>query len=217
MPDADVLRTELAVQDQVVYEQICEGVDSDEEIAFRLLKSLVQHIHLAGMGPFQMLEQGVLILEQLPKEPLLKLQFDRSAIRDDLESAAREISLQANAPQQAIELALEVCKEELGQQRRVGTVNDVQEKELVARYLRKLYESKFESRILAQIEHPQNADPDIVRERLENIGSCSYMEKGLRSFARQIVGRRSTTRLRRPSRSKSSWNLDELLNMDHAL
>jgi len=217
MPDADVLRTKLTVQDQVICEQICESVDSDEEIAFRLLKSLAQHIHLAGMGPFQMLEQGVLILEQLPKEPLLKLQFDRSAVRDDLENAAREISLQANTPQQAIELALDVCKEELGQHRRSGVGNDVQEEKLVARYLRKLYESKFESRILAQAEHPRDTNPDIVRERLENIGSCSYMEKGIRSFARQIVGRRSTKRLRRPSRSKSTWDLDELLDMEHTI
>lgn len=212
MPDADILRTKLSAKDNSVYEQICQG-EEDEDVAFRLLESLKAHIKSAGMGPLQFIEYSMDALRQIPKEPLFRIIFDINVVIEHLEVRAREIYRTTNVQPQALELAIDACKE-IAYQYVDKDVVQAQERDVVECYLRRLYEAKITSRFLAQEQHLFDIDSKVFEERLQNVTSHPYLEKGFQNFSQQIVNNRSVEGLRRPPRSKNRQDDNDLLYME---
>jgi hypothetical protein len=76
MADGDQVHVNLARRYQKLYKQICEGLNSNAELAHEVLRPLKQDLSAYGDEPLTLIQQVATELSQIPAEPLLKQSVD---------------------------------------------------------------------------------------------------------------------------------------------
>lgn len=201
MPDRDIVRSGVNRRFRKVYQQTCEGSHDDEYLAHEALGALKSVLRASGNEPIRLIEQVAGQLDQIRPEPLFKHGTDWGEQDRQIDRAAREIG----GDPWAKELAKEACKQqlvELQYRESPQSNND----EILSNYVRKVYNAAF-AECAPMGQPPNGLSQSYIEGRLS--GMEPHVERGIRSFARQLSKGSDVRKLRRPSRqNKFEISLD---------
>ena len=210
MADGDKGHINLTRRYQKPYQQLCEGLSGDKELAHEVLRPLKRDLRDYGNEPLQLIQQVATELDQIPAEPLLKQSVDWGGKSQRIDRRAQQI----DGHLKAIDLALQACQRQLQELRSSICPHDLTKddltKEMYKKYISAVYKANFEERVpLAQ--HYNGVDQVTVDTRLK--GMRIHVDQGIESFAAQMIRNGSVKHLRRPPMTRPSIGIhDDLLS-----
>lgn len=205
MPDGDRIHAHLAPRYEKCYQQICEDFASNEKIAHNILLPLKEEIKsISNKEVIRLIKQISSRFEDIA----LDLRYNNS-INWEKEAQAIDQKLRfADMKKSAKNLLIGACKEQL-QDIKHGAYDVNMSIELIKKYMIKVYESHFESKVLLKKDHYNNVEVDYIKSRL--LGMQGYVWNGLSNFARQAMNKGDFNALRRPPQRRNKFNDDDLM------
>jgi hypothetical protein len=209
MPDGDKVHAYLPQRYQKVYQQVCEGYLSEEELSYEVSQPLIKDIQQYGDTPIQLIAQVAGRLEQVPTGPLFKGSDYWAQMSQEIDNIAQQQAYGCN--RRGLDLAIEGCKEKL-LDLRSGEHPGHLRREIIQNYLRKVYLSNCEERVPLSQQHHGNVSQEIVNKRLK--GMRPHLEKRITVLSRKLAQKGTVNSLNPSSlrRSKPSIGMyDNLL------
>lgn len=203
MPDGDFIHAKLSGKFPTIYKELCEDHFDEEELAYQVLVAVKEELRKQGETVIPLINKFATRCDEIIVELEMgdEINWDKEALR--IEKQAQRIY----AKKAAKELAVVAGKEMLQDIQRGGYDLNFSI-EVMRKYMWNLYLSKFEAKVLLAKEHHNGADEPYVRARLE--GMREHVWANLLGFARQASNRHSFASLRRQSRQRQDFGVDNL-------
>ncbi len=203
MPDGDRIDVNLAPRYHKVYKQLCEEHFSEEDLGQEVLLPVKEELQKQGHQIIPLIDNFAARCDQIVEELENgnEINWDKEALL--IEKLAQQIY----ATKTAKDLAMEACKVLL-QNIRYGAHDLNFPIELMRTYMWKLYEAKFQARVLLTKDYYNGAAESYVRERLE--GMREYVWNNLIVYAKQAIYHKNFDSLRRPPRHGQKFDLNHL-------
>lgn len=206
MPDGDIVHPQLGAMYQKLYMQLCEGVLSEDALAYEAVQRIKRQAQAYGSGPIELLCQVAAQFESLAADQLRGVEIDWGQERRTIKELEQQVA--ARSSKRATGLALKACEGQLQELRsgpqRLASSSQVLP-ELVQAYLLNIYDANFVGRIPLP-QHYNGVDAGFVQERLLDMRPSVI--KWLESLAVQIAEGKAVEALRMPRRTKRSQILD---------
>jgi hypothetical protein len=203
MPAGDLIHAKLAGRYQTIYKELCEEHFSEDELAYQMLPAIKEELKQQGEAIIPLIDKFASKCEEIVVELGVgnRVNWDKEALL--IEKQAQQVY----AKKTARGLVVAACKEML-QDIRHGAHELNISIENMRKYMWNLYVAKFESKVLLAKKHHNDVDEVFVRARLE--GMQEYVWANLLGYARQAVNRHSFVSLRRQSRPRQNFDVDNL-------
>lgn len=182
MPDGDKIHAHLPQRYQKVYQQICEGYLSDEELSHEVSRPLIKDIQQYGDAPIKFIKEVSARLEQVPTGPLFEKSDFWSQMSQEMDIIAQQQAYGYN--HRGFELALNSCKEKL-LDLRDGKHSRNLNQEMIQNYVRNLYNANFEECVPLSQQHYGNASQATINKRLANIQP--HLEERFATISRRLA------------------------------
>src|SRR6266480_2238734 len=213
MPDGDIVHPLVSPRFQQLYAQVCEGELAEIDLVRKALGCLIKEVELFGNEPLHLIAQEEALFEDI---------FFRRQQGEEINWAherrkLKQLQQYASGHQRALGLVVRACEDQLRELEKQGhyyiTPPDFQ-REITRQYLINIYDAQFAEPAITPLRpHPNQADPEFVRQRL--IAMRPDVINGLGSYVEHILRHGTTEGMRRPPSSpKRKINLEEDADKD---